>query len=573
MENLAVITIEGEINAVTATSFKRRLEKAIEQGADGIVVELNTPGGELGAVLEICTEIKRCPLYTIAWVNPEAYSGGAITALACDEIILSTGATMGDAAPIAVDPGNGLSSLPSTEREKLLVPLISELVDSAVRNGYDEVLVIAFSQLGVETWEVERKSDGKKFFLSEREYIDLFHEDPPRGRVMVPSAQSAVSSQSGSHDPDLDKTRTAKDTEFQNDAWERATSAILGEGTKEALRKSQFASQSVRPDFREEDVADYRYIGYATDGKTLLTLKENQLRAFQFSRYDKPIDTDAQLTSYVGAQHVARLDRTWSESLVGFMTQGISGYIVRAVLIVIFLLAMFLELTMPGVGLAGTVALIALAGLIVPPMMIGASTWWALAAIGAGIGLVLLEVLVFPGFGIPGIGGLLLLMIGLVGTFAQAGELFPGAGASGQGDLAWAVSTVLLSLFAAGVGMFFLTKYTRSIPIANRLVLFDRQPATDVTGAPIGMLSAMADPNAPATFGGISVGDTGLTHSRLNPSGTAEINDRLVDVVSEFGYVDANSPIRVVNVTEYRIGVEPIRATTPGHVGTPEDRA
>jgi hypothetical protein len=122
--------------------------------------------------------------------------------------------------------------------------------------------------------------------------------------------------------------------------------------------------------------------------------------------------------------------------------------------------------------------------------------------------------------------------------------------------------------------MFFLTKYTRSIPIANRLILFDRQSASDMPGAHTGMLAAMANPNAPASARGISVGDTGLTHSRLNPSGTAEINERLVDVVSEFGYVEANSPIRVVNVTEYRIGVEPIKeGTTSRHTGTPEDRA
>lgn len=573
MENLAVITIEGEINAVTATSFKRRLNEAVEQGADGIVVELNTPGGELGAVLEICTAIKRCPVYTIAWINPEAYSGGAITALACNEMVLASGATLGDAAPIALDPARGLNALPSTEREKLLVPLISELVDSAVRNGYDEVLVIAFAQLGVETWEVERKSDGKKFFLSEREYKDLYHKDPPRGRIMVPSAQSVVSSESESHDASLDQSRSKPDPDFQTDTWERATSGILGEGTKQALRQSQFASQSVRPDFRQENPDDYRYIGYATDGKTLLTLKENQLRAFGFTHYDKDIDTDQQLKAYVGATNLARLDQTWSESLVAFMTQGISGYIVRGVLIVVFLLAMFLELTMPGVGLPGAVALIALAGLIVPPMMIGASTWWALAAILVGICLLLLEVLVFPGFGIPGIGGLILLMVGLVGTFAQAGELFPGAGSSGQDDLAWAVSTVLLAIFAAGVGMFFLTKYTRSIPIANRLVLFDRQPATHTADTHIGLLAAMANPNAPVSVRGISVGDSGITHSRLNPSGTAEINGRLVDVVSEFGYLDAGSPIRVVNITEYRIGVEPIKeGTTPRHAGMPEDR-
>lgn len=565
MNNLAVITIEGEINAVTSTSFKRRLDEAVNEGADGVVVEIDSPGGEVGAFLEICAEIKKSPLYTIAWVNDMAYSGGAIIALACDEMVLATNATLGDAAMIqlGIDLEKqqfGLLQMESTEREKLIVPLITEVVDSAVQNGYDEVLVVGFVQLGVETWMVERKRDGERFFLSEREYKDLFGREPPRGKLLVPSAQSVVSSQSEFHDDSLDQpTDLSPDPEFDADPWERATSGILGENTKQELRTSAFVSQSTRPDFREADPDDFTYLGYATDGKSLLTLKEHQLRQFGFTPYDQAIDTDAQLKNYVGATNLARLDQTWSESLVAFMTQGASGLIIRGLLIVVFLLALFIEFTMPGIGVAGVVAVVALCGLIIPPMMIGASTWWALAAILVGVALLLLEILVFPGFGVPGVTGLALLMVGLVGTFAQTGEMFPGAGRGGQNELAWAVSTVLLALFAAGVGMFFVMKYTRSIPIANKLVLFDRQTASPGADVPSGMIAAMGNPMAPVTAGGITVGDTGVTHTRLIPSGTAEINERLVDVVSETGYMDAGTPIRVVNVTEYRVGVEPMR--------------
>ncbi len=70
------------------------------------------------------------------------------------------------------------------------------------------------------------------------------------------------------------------------------------------------------------------------------------------------------------------------------------------------------------------------------------------------------------------------------------------------------------------------------------------------------------------------MGDTGLAHTRLIPAGTAEINERLVDVVSEQGYVDANTPIRVVNVTEYRIGVEPVKDRPGAEPGaTPKEHA
>lgn len=57
-QNIAIITIREPIDRYTSMSFKRRLAKAEAAGADCVVVELDTPGGELGAVLEICELIE-----------------------------------------------------------------------------------------------------------------------------------------------------------------------------------------------------------------------------------------------------------------------------------------------------------------------------------------------------------------------------------------------------------------------------------------------------------------------------------------------------------------------------------
>ena len=97
--NIVVITIEGVVDTVTAQSFKRRLQES--KDADAIVIELNTPGGDLMSTLEICYEIKNnAHQNTVAWINPHAFSAGTIIALACREIIVVPGSTFGDAAPI-----------------------------------------------------------------------------------------------------------------------------------------------------------------------------------------------------------------------------------------------------------------------------------------------------------------------------------------------------------------------------------------------------------------------------------------------------------------------------------------
>lgn len=551
--NLAVLTIEGEIDGVTAHSFKRRLKAAIDAGADGVAVELNTPGGEVNAVIDICKALKGCGKHTIAWIRPDAYSGGAIIALACKEIVVAPGATMGDAAPVM--PGfmgmGFFQGLHRTERAKALSPVLVEVVDSARANGYDEHLVQGFVTLGVELWKVEDTQTGKKYFLTEQEYAKLFGRDPERGNPVVPSLGEAQKADPlGTVDEEADMDQPIERIANPNTAFRPASPEISNKIVNELNSEVTGLSEaSRRPEFRPEQAPRFRDLGYATDGQTLLTIKEQTIKDFGLAV--KTIATDQELEQFTGAKNLRRLDQSWSETMVAFMTTGMSGMAIRGILIVVFLISLFLELSMPGATIPGIVALIALAGLIVPPMLVGAAAWWALAAIAVGIALILLEVFVLPGFGIPGIAGLLLLLGGLVGTFADAGELFPGSGKGGS-DLSWALSVVLLAFFTAIVGMFLFSKYTRSFPIAGRMVLANPVPADDGEG----LLAAMAA--TPAVEGPVRPGQIGRATTDLRPSGTAEFGDKLVDVVAEYGFIERGRAVRVI-ASGFRVSVEAVR--------------
>ncbi|HBS30083.1 MAG TPA: hypothetical protein DEB06_11700, partial [Phycisphaerales bacterium] len=546
--NVAVITIKGPIDGVTSMSVRRRMKQAVEGGADAIVFDIDTPGGEVPAVLDICTEIKRSPITnTVAWVNPTAYSGGAIIALACREIVISPAATMGDAAPIAASPLTGIMALPETERQKLLAPLLAEIVDSARRSGYDEMLVQGFVALGAETWLIRDKVTGEQYFVNESEYRDIFGAPPERGRSHILSGPAAEGAPSESGDA----------TPFPTDTGSfKPALPGLSEETIDAVNL-QLQTPATRPVFGPADRDRYELVHYATDGRTLLTLKEGDLRLYGFTDPQVTVRNDEDLRRFLGASHLARLDQSWSESLVGFMTQGLSGLVIRGLLIVVFLIALFVEMSMPGVGIPGLVALVALGGLVVPPLLLGASTWWAAAAILIGLGLVGLEIFVFPGFGAPGIGGLVLVLAGLVGVFASTGELFPGARPGGSADLAWAVTVVLLAVFVAGAGAYVFTRYTHKFPVVGGLILTESQRAD---GGPAGdeLLAAMA-PN-PLSGGGTGgpavIGAVGIACTPLRPSGSAEFGDRLVDVVSEFGFIDSGERVRVVSVSAFRVSVE-----------------
>jgi len=89
--NIAVVPVEGMIYGFTLESLERRVDEAIDRGADVIVIELDTPGGLLITAREMAQYIIRIPKPTVAWVNDDAISAGALIATAC-----SLGGTAGD---------------------------------------------------------------------------------------------------------------------------------------------------------------------------------------------------------------------------------------------------------------------------------------------------------------------------------------------------------------------------------------------------------------------------------------------------------------------------------------------
>src|SRR5690606_14855641 len=157
-----------------------RIKRAEAEGADCIVIDINTPGGEVPAVLAICKAIQRSPNQnSIGWIDPEAYSRGAYIALACKEVVVARSGPMGDPAPI-YGSAPGLQAMPPTERARMSWPLRAEVVESARLHGYDEKLGQAFVIVGVELWMIRDKTTGEVHFVDEAEYRALFAQEPPR---------------------------------------------------------------------------------------------------------------------------------------------------------------------------------------------------------------------------------------------------------------------------------------------------------------------------------------------------------------------------------------------------------
>ena len=97
-----LILAEGPVNDRLARRVRQGLERAAAAGAEVVVIEIDTFGGELGAAVEIRDALLDSNLRTIAFINRRAISAGALIALATHEIVMAPGATIGAAAPLRV---------------------------------------------------------------------------------------------------------------------------------------------------------------------------------------------------------------------------------------------------------------------------------------------------------------------------------------------------------------------------------------------------------------------------------------------------------------------------------------
>jgi membrane-bound serine protease (ClpP class) len=115
-----VVPIHNEIDLGLAPFLARVLQQASDEQARAVILEINTPGGRLDAVLQMRDSILASPVRTIAFVNREAFSAGALVAIATDEIYMAPGSVIGAATPVdgAGTPGDEkvISAVRSTFR-------------------------------------------------------------------------------------------------------------------------------------------------------------------------------------------------------------------------------------------------------------------------------------------------------------------------------------------------------------------------------------------------------------------------------------------------------------------------
>ena len=94
------IKIEGEINLGLPNYIARVIEMANQEKVGAVILEINTPGGRVDAALQIRDAIFNAEVPTIAFINREAASAGALISLSCEKIYMTPGSSIGAVTPV-----------------------------------------------------------------------------------------------------------------------------------------------------------------------------------------------------------------------------------------------------------------------------------------------------------------------------------------------------------------------------------------------------------------------------------------------------------------------------------------
>lgn len=448
-----VIPIEGKITDITARSIERRVQQAVQDGAKTIVFEIDTYGGMVTSALDICRTIKMLPadVHTVAWVQPKAFSAGAMISVACRQIVMGPSSRVGDCAPIIVSPTGGMQQLGEAERAKAESPVLQEFRDSADLNGHDRLLCRAMVTVGDEVWWVENPK------TNERKFVDTAEKEKLIGRS----------------------------------GWTESPWRLVTEYVDPKTGKSVAPKQPV--DSKNE----------------LLTLSQSEAVAYGFAI---GIARDiAEVQSLLGLNTApAYIEVSGFEKFAAWLNSPL----IRGVLMMVVVIGAYTEFQKPGLIVPGSAAAVALIIFFAAPYAAGLASIWHIVLLGLGAALILVEIFILPGFGVAGLLGGAIILVALVATFVPAepqAPMFSLPSMQGTWDaIMEGVKVMTLSLLASLVGIVAIIRYLPQMRLSRKVLLASPQGAALAVDDPypnvalqgdVGVVTGALRPGGQARFG------------------------------------------------------------------------
>lgn len=308
------------------------------------------------------------------------------------------------------------------------------------------------------------------------------------------------------------------------------TGAALPDKYQSYMRSMMRSTAEARgrdPNIAQAMVDPRIVIENVTDTGQVLTFTVSEAILHGFSE-GKAESIDDLLTKIgVEEYEITELVLTTMDKIIGFLIHpAVSG-----ILIMLIIGGLYFELQTPGIGFPIGASILAALLYFAPLYLEGIAANWEILVFIIGIILIGIELFAIPGFGVIGILGVIMVMIGLI--LAMVDNIGFSFGTQHLHDIVQAFFIVTIASFISLLGSFYISRKLFTTSTFGQLALNTVQDARKgYTSADMKYRSM--------------VGMRGLSHTVLRPSGKVIIEDDIYDATADSGYIEKGEIISVI---------------------------
>lgn len=216
------------------------------------------------------------------------------------------------------------------------------------------------------------------------------------------------------------------------------------------------------------------------------------------------------------------------ESIIGFLVNPV----LQGILIMLIIGGIYFELQSPGIGFPLGIAIAAAVLYFAPLYLEGLAENWELILFVIGLILIILEIFVIPGFGIAGISGIILAVIGL--TLSMVDKIIWDFETGNLNELFRSFFTVIISIVISFFASIYLSrKIFASSNAFKGLALATSENKED---GYIGVETKQFELK----------NKIGIAVTVLRPSGKVEVEGEIYDAKSEIGFIEKGTKVKIL---------------------------
>lgn len=283
------------------------------------------------------------------------------------------------------------------------------------------------------------------------------------------------------------------------------------------------------PDIAQAMVDPDVYIEGIIDSGKVLTFTTSEALANGYCEGQAETIEELFQNAHIVNYEIHKQEITAMDRVIGFLINPM----ISGLLIMIIIGGIYFEMQTPGIGFALFASVIAALLYFAPLYLEGLAEHWEILLFIGGLGLLALEVFVIPGFGVAGVGGIILVITGLTLSMVRnSGFSMP------DGDyvpVLRSLAVVSMAIFLGLISSFWLGKRLITSSVFGRtMALTQENSSADGYIASDSSLKNV-------------IGKKGIAHTYMRPAGIIEIEGNQYDACTRFGFIEKGEAIQVVD--------------------------